>query len=130
MSADLAQPGDTDLEVDVDGVTVIAVLRTGQDVYLQLEGGFGGWIDAEDGTWFEMPPGDDVARVERVELALCFPTMSDDLIGEYLAPLERWRDEATPLHLCYAADRLGTLSEDEQHWLPLPYHQFPEHHTM
>lgn len=120
----LAKPGDDDLDLDLDGVSVVAVVVLGREVLVRVEGGFGRFVTT-DGTEALMPPGDPRTGVEFGELVLVLEAMSEEGFAAYLARLEEWRARSVPLRLCSAPGRMTTLIEDASVWLPMPRRRIP-----
>lgn len=114
----IAKPGDTDLDIDVDGITITAVVRDGADFIVRTVDGFGWWRH-ENGETFVAPPGDPAASVTELTMSFGWRTCAPFMDG-YQSQLETWRDTAVPLRFCAAPGRMSLLMEDEQKWLPLP----------
>jgi hypothetical protein len=124
----LAMPGDPDLDCDVDGLTVtavVSVLET-REVLVRMAGGFGMWVDSDTAAPVEFAPGDPDAGVETVEVRLRLPEMDARVFGEYVGLLEEWRDSAVPLHMTSAPGRCSLLFEDQDRIIPLPRRPDPE----
>jgi hypothetical protein len=120
----VAKPGDDDLTVDVDGVTITAVVvGEGHEVLIETTGGFGRFLTTS-GEWYTSDPGD--GDVEETELRLSLARMGDDTFAQYVARLEQWRDEAIPLRLCLAPGRAGTIIAARDEWLPFPSSPYPD----
>ena len=115
----VAQPGDTDLDIDVDGVTVTAVVVNGRELLIRMTGGFGSWTDTT-GQRAEFPPGDDTVTVTEVTGTLILESADQHVFASYVSILETWRDRALPLRLCGAQGRMFSLIEDRDRWLPVP----------
>lgn len=121
----VAKPGDPDLTLDLDGVTVVSVVRVGWEILVRFVGGYGMWV-SPDGRVTHFPPGDPKARVTDGEWHLGFPDGSDVFLTEFVERLNRWRDGAIPLRMCCAPGRMTAVIEDRDNWLPLPSNPFPE----
>lgn len=119
----VAQPGDDDLDLDIDGVTLTAVVRMGHEIWIRGVGGFGQFNSA-GGGW-ETEPGDDECSETEVSLMVGFPTTPPENVDQYVSILETWRDRAVPLRICAAPGRLTTMIEDAGHWLPVPRGERP-----
>jgi hypothetical protein len=120
----VAKPGDEDLTLDVDGVTITAVVvGDGQELLVETTGGFGRFL-ATNGDWFNSLPGD--GEVHETELRLCLERMSEATFVDYVERLELWRDQAVPLRLCLAPGRAGTIIATRDEWLPFPSTPFPD----
>lgn len=113
----IAKPGDEDLCVDVDGVTVAGVVCIGNEVLVHLTGGWG-TICAESGVTV-IEPGDQGECFADSDAVITFRGTSE-LLARFVARLEGWRDTAMPLRLCCAPGRMSILIEDFDKWLPLP----------
>lgn len=114
----LSLPDDPDLEVDVDGVVIVSVVRVDPEMWVRAEGGFGWWIDDEGPAVFL--PGDPDSGVEELSFRMGFVDPPPDLFDAYYGQLCDWRDRAVPLRFCHADGRIGTLIENETRWLPVP----------
>lgn len=115
--ARIAQPGDRDLDIDLDGLTITAVVRLAHEFLIRATDGFGRFRSTDD-TWAEYEPGADTAM--EVQFNFGMPDASEQLLAEYQNRLERWRDSACPLHLCGAPGKMFSLIEDRSIWLSLP----------
>lgn len=115
----LAKPGDPDLDIDVDGVTITSVTRMGHEIWMMARGGWGGF-HATDGTEFHADPGEEVAHLTELEMLAGYPEGSPEMLDEITSRLEEWRDQATPLRVCGAPGRMFTMIEDQSRWLPFP----------
>lgn len=121
--ASLAKPGDPDLDLDVDGITITSVVRMGHEIWVRATGGFGFWGGSD--PW-SAPPGSHRAEDTEMQLVAGYPHSPEVMIGLVVAVLEQWRDQATPLRLCAATDRLMTLIEHPNLWLPWPRSGAPD----
>jgi hypothetical protein len=111
----VAQPGDPDLDCDVSGLTVTAVVAQGREILARLTGGHGRWTDRDT--------GEQVSGVVQVvtELQANFAgDMPEDLFAALIVRLERWRDRAVPLRMCAAPGRVSLLVADGGDFLPWP----------
>lgn len=115
----IAKPGDPDLDLDVDGVTLVSVVMYGTEILARFEGGFGEF-DATDGTRAVMEPGDPVAGVTEMNLTVGYTDPDPEWFAKVVEQLEKWRDTATPLRVCAAQGRMTTVIEDRGTWLPFP----------
>lgn len=120
-----AQPGDSDLDIDIDGITLTAVVVDEQEILLRGEGGFGEFLSTQ-GERALFRPGEADEGVEEMEAHLYFPAVPSRLFDKLVDRLEDWRDRAVPLRLCGAPGRMFTLIENEARWLPLPRAQWEE----
>lgn len=118
----VAKPGDPDLDYDLDGVTITAVIAADEprELLVRTIGGYGWWIDTATGERVDFPPGDPDACVRDGEMGACMPTMPGWLWRRYVATLERWRDQATPLRIVSAPGRATLLIEGPSKFLPWP----------
>lgn len=114
--AKLAMPGDPDLDADVHGTTITAVVAAAEtrEILVRLTGGSGRWVDACSGESV------DITTLTDGELSARLPTMPDDVWNRYVGQLERWRDQATPLRLTAAPGRVSLLIENRDTFIPLP----------
>lgn len=120
-----AQPGDDDLDLDVDGITLTAVVVDKPEILVRFTGGFGTWI-CVGGTRATFAPGDDEAGVQEGEIHVVLNTAEESAFELYVMALERWRDRAVPLRLTASPTRMSRLAEDEDNWLPVPRRAIPE----
>lgn len=126
VKARIAKPGDPDLDLDVDGLTLNAVVvGPNQQVLLWLTGGFGRFVDSRSGAWFVRLPGEPEAEIHTVQMAIGVPDMPPAAFAAYIARFTRWRDTAVPLRLCAAPGRLMTLIEDRDQFVVIPRRPFP-----
>lgn len=121
----IAQPGDPDLDIDVDGATVTAVVAVDRHIVVHLRGGFGSMVNSDTGELATMPPGHPTAGVETATLHLWLPDAPDRLFDTYVSTLERWRDTAVPVRICGAPGRMFTAIEDRSSWLAIPRRGLP-----
>lgn len=122
----VAQPGAADLDFDVDGLTITAVVSTAVErmIVPRLVDGYG-WWRCGDGAVETFLPGDDPqARVAAVEAHICYPMMPPILFAQLVTRLEGWRDAGTPLRMCAAPGKATTLIEDLDRWVALPRRPF------
>lgn len=112
----LALPGDADLDFDVSGLVVTAVVPTAeQELLVRLAGGrgrFGG-------------DPDPVSNVSSDVRAYFFGTPAE-MFAAFVTRLQRWRDTRAPIRMCAAPDRLMVLIDNEGHFLPIPRHTHPD----
>lgn len=122
VAAQLAMPGDPDLDADVDGITITSVITVDETREILILGGdaHGRFLDANSGEMVDLLPGDPVARIHTVELSARLPGMPDQPWVDYVATLHRWRDQATPLRMCSVPGRVTLLIEDRDTFLPFP----------
>jgi hypothetical protein len=120
-----AQPGDSDLDFDVDGITLVSVLTLGREIMLQFEGGFGTWKNEGDVDSFVAQPGDPTSGIAEVHVTMSWPTLPQDDFDQMLERLEEWRRAATPLRMCSAQGRLASIIEDNSKFLFIPRNDFP-----
>lgn len=114
-----AEPGDPDLDFDVDGVTLVSVVVQDREILFRAEGGFGEWTNIEgERTVFE--PGAEHGGVHEIEGRLWFPNAKQSMFDLVVERMERWRDNAVPLRMCGAPGKLFTLIEDNDSFLLLP----------
>jgi hypothetical protein len=116
-----AEPGDPDLRLDLDGVTINSVVRADTELWVSGSGGFGFWVSG--GRRAEFPPGGD-DEVTEFSMRAGFPDSPDDQIDAMYRRLCAWRDRAVPVRVCAAPGRLTTLSGDDG-WLPFPFRRPP-----
>lgn len=117
--ADLvARPDDVDLDVDIDGISVTAVVLLGDDLLVRFTGGWG-TVGESYGPAVDVLPGEEETSLT-AEALVQWSSDSPKIISEYVELLERWRDLGTPLHLVGAPGKMFALLEDEEQWLPLP----------
>lgn len=110
-------PGDPDLDLDVDGATLVSVVPMGHEVWMKLAGGFGQW--GGESPW-EALPGSDESDETEIQIQVGYLEPPEWLFRQLVSQLEKWRDAATPLRLCCAPGRYSTLIEDSDSWVPLP----------
>jgi hypothetical protein len=115
----VAQPGDPDLDLDIDNVAIESVVRLGYEFMIRISGGFGRWV-SDDGTEAVFEPGNPKSGVKSGNLDFGMPSASEQLLVEYEKRFDRWYAQATPLRLCGAPGRMFTLIEDSSSWVPLP----------
>lgn len=116
--SDVTGLADTDLLVDVHGLTVVSVVTWGREVLAMTRGGAGWWI--ADGERYELD-GDDGQWIEECEIHVNLQHMRRRHFAAYVARLERWRDEATPLRFVYPyPPQPGVLIESADIWAPVP----------
>jgi hypothetical protein len=129
IPAPLAWPGDDDLDVDLDNLTVLLVDAdfVDQQLTVVLSGGFGTLV-ASGGHRLTIEPGDPHLRIR--ELGLRIPAATDPtaVFGERVARFERWRQTSTPLRLVAAPGRQTVLMEDLTGWTAIPRHCHVEQH--
>lgn len=123
--AGLAQPGDGDLDLDVDGLTLSALVVSDRHVLVGFRGGYGTWVDV-DGARATFAPGDPAAGVTEGQLDLFLPDASDSLFTMFVDRLQGWLDRSVPLRMCAAPGRMSTLIEDRSTFLPLPRRELPD----
>ena len=122
MSADLvslvAMPGQPDLDIDVDGLTVqrVHLDPNTRTITLRLADGFGRYYDT-DGAAF-VQPGDST-RIDS-DWVVRMPDVTGTGWNEYTATLWRWWEQQTPVRLCAAPGRYTLLIEDRSTFLPFP----------
>jgi hypothetical protein len=117
--ARLTFPGDPDIDLDVDNITLTAVVRIDHEFLVRAVGGFGWWHTAS-GAVARFEPGDPESSVTEVNLRVGLPDMSPAGLDRYEERLCRWRDGAVPLRLISAPTRMASLIADRDDWLPLP----------
>jgi hypothetical protein len=114
----IAKPGDPDLDLDIDGVTVTAVVVVGHELMVRTTGGWGTWIST-DGTRFTAEPADPDSCVVEGQFNVAYPQYPKSA-AEQAVHLEAWRDTATPLRICGAPGKLTTIIENNDRWIMLP----------
>jgi hypothetical protein len=121
MAAEIAVPGDPDLDLDIDGVTITSVIALGCEILISAKGGFGSWVDA-DGEVSVFPPGDESSGITDVEIAVGWHDSEKTrvYVKAMTTLLCRWRDQEVPLHMCCAPGKMSSLIEDANIWVPLP----------
>jgi hypothetical protein len=116
-----AEPGDPDLDLDVSGVRLRAVVAEGAEVLLLLSGGGGRLRDADTGLMTDVDSVEGDARVQ------CEPGDEDAGWFRFLVGrLEGWRDRGTELRMCGAPGKATVLIEDRRTWVPLPRRVHPD----
>ena len=108
----LAKPNDPDLDLDLDCVTIKAVVVVDREILVQFEGGFG--------RWFSEGKMSEVDAVLDGQITARIPDGSDKMFATLVGRLVEWRERQTPLRMCSARGRLTTLIEDRGKWIPLP----------
>jgi hypothetical protein len=111
----LAMPGDPDLDCDVTGLVVTAVVTRddSREILIHASGGHGRWTDADG---FDI----DVDGIKHADLSARLPSMPDEPWADYLRTLHRWRDDAVPLRMTAAPGRVTLLIENAETFLPFP----------
>lgn len=66
----IAKPSDPDLDLDVDGATVTALVRMGPELLVRMTGGRGTWIDAVEGRRIAIDGVEEIAIHVCMESAL------------------------------------------------------------
>lgn len=125
VAALIAQPGDPDLDIDVDGVTLTAVVREGPHLLVAGSGGYGAWVGV-DGEPAVFAPGDESSKITELNLNGYFPNSDEEFLAEFSARLEQWRDQQVPVRICGAPGRMTTLIVDRDNWLPFPRRALPD----
>lgn len=123
----VAKPGDPDLDLDVDGLTVTAVVSTDREVLIRMVGGYG-WFRKVTGGWFTCLPGDG-GGVTEAQVGVWLPEMPGDRFSDYVGQLERWRDGRVPLRMCAAPGKVSMLIADRHEFLMLPRRRAPSEAT-
>lgn len=108
----LAFPGDEDLDIEVEDVRVVAIVRHDEsdvaEVVIGIDGGRGRWVS----------DGEPHEGLEEANGTLCLTrklgTPRRTAMHEaFIEQLERWRERATPLKLTGAPGRSFMLSDAE-----------------
>lgn len=120
-----AWPGDEDLDIDIDGVTLTAVVRGDKDLLVYGGGGFGWWVCA-DGSRARFAADAPDTGVTDFSMVAGFPGASEETIAAYASLLEDWRDRAVPLRICGARGKAFAIIEDSDNWLALPRGPVPD----
>lgn len=111
-AAEIAEPGDDDLDLDVVDVRITSVVRVDDELWVRGLGGFGRWVDG--GAMVDVP------TVTELSLRARYPHASEDAMSARYLLLCRWRDDATPLRICSAPGRASTFTAPDGTWMPLP----------
>lgn len=124
VTSQLAMPGDPDLDCDVNGLVVTAVIanKDTREIMIRAEGGQGQWVDA-DGNHTE------VDNITDLDMTARFPDMADQVWADYTAILYRWRDDGTTLRMTCAPERITLLIETRDVFLPFPRRPDPRSET-
>lgn len=119
QAAKVALPGDPDIDIDLDGLTLVSVVRDGGEIIVRLTGGYGFWINADGGhDWFRL--GTD-ARVDDVDINIDFGRDRLDLVDWIYSKLCGWRDTGYPLRMCCAPGKASALiGAGADDWVMLP----------
>lgn len=112
----VALPGSPDLDCDVDGLVLTAVVvePDSQEILLHAKSGHGWWVDSNTG---EIANDLDVARCD---CRMRYPDMPPPLFAEYARLLEEWRDQGTPLRMTAAPGKVTLLIDPPDRFVPLP----------
>jgi hypothetical protein len=113
-----AWPGDPDLDVDLDSLTIAGVVHRGGEVTVTLGDGCG-WFDVGEFVRVEIPPG-STSRVGGVAVRfdpVGLPTTAEDDLALRLTRIDRWMTTRLPLRLVAAPDRAVVLMESATSWL-------------
>lgn len=83
VAAQLAMPGDADLDADVDDITITSLITVDETREILIRGGdaHGRFLDANSGEMVNLLPGDPVSRIHTVELSARLPGMPDQPVG-------------------------------------------------
>lgn len=109
-----AEPNSTDLCCDLEGMTVESVITFDDEIMIKLIGGSGLLsVDGVPCQWEAITEleltGGFLDHPENVKVV----TMMTDV-------LEEWRSKGTKLRLLSAPEKITTLVEDSENWLPIP----------
>lgn len=126
VSERIARPGDADLDCWLAELTVTAVIAEDatREILVRLTGGHGFWINT-DGELSVFDPDDPDSRVTDVDMRAWLPDMPDEPWRDYVAILERWRDNAAPVMMCSAPGRCTMLIGPDGEALPWPRREIP-----
>lgn len=113
-----AQPGDLDLDCDVEGLTITAVVASDTcELMVRFVGGTGWWLDSDDQR-VEFAGGDD--RVDEFTINAKFQEQDAPTFASFVDRLYRWRDTGARLRLCCAPYRFTTVIHTRSDWLMFP----------
>lgn len=105
-------------DMDIDACTLVSYARFNAEFIIQLEGGFGTWIDSTT---------HEEARVGRSKASIAFGYVhpqgeeyTEALANNIDVILSRWQSEETLLRLVCAPGKFTVLIEDENKFLPIP----------
>lgn len=123
LSENVAKPGDSDLELDLDNITLGRLDI--EDLHFKLEfvGGFGTFLEADSAVQVDIQPGESAVAAGIGEIEFEFEGLHEvDLttLASYKEKLLAWQQQATPLRLLYAPSKQGLLMEDYNSFLVLP----------
>lgn len=110
----VARPGDADLDIDVDGITVRSFVRDGGDFIVVAEGGSGWWISG--GKVAQVPTVGEVQLAFGFKMRPGHEGVLDDIAGW----LDRWALAGTPLRLVGARGKMAALIDRHGPALPIP----------
>lgn len=116
-----AAPGESDLDFDVDNLTLTSLVVLDEELCFELRGGVGAWAQSGDVPVAEVPAAEELVNDVTCEVALELPLSLGTTYREwYLARLRRWEDDQTLLRLVSAPGRPSTLMEDTDSWVVIP----------
>jgi hypothetical protein len=122
-----AHPGDPDLDIDIDNLTLFGLLILDTEVSFQLHGGVGLWSMPDESP---IPAGPDPKDwLERASgtITVGFPPSIPAYAREwYLSRLRRWETLSTPLRMLSSPGRSSTLMEDNETWVMIPRSKDPQ----
>lgn len=117
---DWAEPGDPDLDIDIDGVGVIGVVVLGREVLVHIAGGLGRFKSTETGRM------EDIDEVVDSELRMQIREGSETDFEALKTVLFDWQDRRVPLRIVGAPGKMFTIIEDRNRWLPFPRNPHPD----
>ncbi len=115
MPGDLphASPDDDDLDADLVGLAITAVVDMDQRILAHARGGHGYLADGSGGRNHFQGQGDFTFTIHMAGA----PAM---LFDHYVTVLEQWRDSDTPVRLLSAPGRASVLTDPDGRSLALP----------
>lgn len=116
----VALPGAPDLDFDVRGLTVSAVVVADREILLRLVGGHGWHVDSSTGEMAHFLEDAPDRQVIEVDVGMRLPVMPDKMFADYVAQLQRWRDEGTPVRMCGAPGKDSLLIENRDRYVLMP----------
>lgn len=108
-----ASPDDDDLDADLTGLAITAVVDMDQRILARARGGHGYLADGDGGRNHFQGQGDFTFTIQMASA----PAM---LFNHYVTVLEQWRDSDTPVRLLCAPGRASLLTDPDGRALVLP----------
>ena len=104
ISARCAKPGDTDLDFDFEGLIVLSALSLGEEILIELVGGF-----------VRTPPRDRGSALRNTTVMWNTRGQLDaDEVSVHVGVLDRWRTDLASIRFCAAEGRITTISSETE----------------